>query len=382
MSLAGLGGQLDVHLVWREGQVCDVHVNNARPKQISRIFIGKPAHEVVELIPMIYSLCGVAQKVAALQAIESCMGYQASQTLCRARGFVVAAEGVRELVLRVLDGWIEDEHQLRAKVTQWFSAVNQQFGWALTLAPTNELVERGDRAEQQEAVCIEFTQTLAAMLAQIGVETLGADAGINGSEVRVNSDLKGLFTSPSIKLGDASQALDLSSKSIQAELLEALKKPSAFGFCAQPSLNESCFENSLFTLSKLSKHLKYIDNETLGNTLARRYVSLIQTLRSLPEQMLKQPEQWLIASHFAGLGLVKAARGGLAHYAKLNHQQQLLEYQVVAPTDWNFHPKGTLFQMLKGASVTEEQLPLLVNTLIKLVDPCVQWQLTLDTKHA
>jgi Ni,Fe-hydrogenase I large subunit len=40
------------------------------------------------------------------------------------------------------------------------------------------------------------------------------------------------------------------------------------------------------------------------------------------------------------------ARGLLLHWVQLDPQGRVAAYQVVAPTEWNFHPQGTLGQAL------------------------------------
>jgi hydrogenase large subunit len=78
-----------------------------------------------------------------------------------------------------------------------------------------------------------------------------------------------------------------------------------------------------------------------------------------------------------GAGLVEAARGSLGHWVKVKHGR-ILNYQIVAPTTWNFSPRdlsgqpGPLEQALKGARLREgEQDPVSVQHIVRSFDPCM-----------
>lgn len=78
-----------------------------------------------------------------------------------------------------------------------------------------------------------------------------------------------------------------------------------------------------------------------------------------------------------GMGMVEAARGGLGHWVKVKNGR-ILNYQIVAPTTWNFSPRdsqgtpGALEQALVGAPVREdEQDPVSVQHIIRSFDPCM-----------
>jgi hydrogenase large subunit len=78
-----------------------------------------------------------------------------------------------------------------------------------------------------------------------------------------------------------------------------------------------------------------------------------------------------------GLGLVEAARGSLGHWVKIRNGR-ILNYQIVAPTTWNFSPRdsagqpGALEQALVGAKLRAgEQEPVSVQHIIRSFDPCM-----------
>jgi Ni,Fe-hydrogenase I large subunit len=59
---------------------------------------------------------------------------------------------------------------------------------------------------------------------------------------------------------------------------------------------------------------------------------------------------------------------------KLGPDRQISAYAILAPTEWNFHPRGPLIEALAGAEVgTGEEARRRVSRLIAVFDPCVSF---------
>ena len=78
-----------------------------------------------------------------------------------------------------------------------------------------------------------------------------------------------------------------------------------------------------------------------------------------------------------GVGLSEAARGSLGHWVQAK-RGRIANYQIVAPTTWNFSPRdaagtpGALEQALVGAPVIEgETTPVAVQHIVRSFDPCM-----------
>jgi hydrogenase large subunit len=78
-----------------------------------------------------------------------------------------------------------------------------------------------------------------------------------------------------------------------------------------------------------------------------------------------------------GAGMIEAARGSLGHWLKIE-KERILNYQIIAPTTWNFSPRdaagipGALEQALVGAPVRKgEQDPISVQHIVRSFDPCM-----------
>ena len=78
-----------------------------------------------------------------------------------------------------------------------------------------------------------------------------------------------------------------------------------------------------------------------------------------------------------GQGLVEAARGSLGHWIRLR-KGRILNYQIIAPTTWNFSPRdanstpGALEQALVGTPVGEQgKASAAIQHVVRSFDPCM-----------
>ncbi len=84
-----------------------------------------------------------------------------------------------------------------------------------------------------------------------------------------------------------------------------------------------------------------------------------------------------IPAEAEGAGLIEAARGSLGHWISIKNGR-ILNYQIVAPTTWNFSPRdasgvpGPCEQALAGAPVRPgETDPVSVQHIVRSFDPCM-----------
>jgi Ni,Fe-hydrogenase I large subunit len=74
---------------------------------------------------------------------------------------------------------------------------------------------------------------------------------------------------------------------------------------------------------------------------------------------------------------VEAARGRLVHRVELE-QNVVQRYQILAPTEWNFHPAGTAATLLKQLPANNEaDLRQQAELVINSVDPCVRYKVVI-----
>jgi Ni,Fe-hydrogenase I large subunit len=123
-----------------------------------------------------------------------------------------------------------------------------------------------------------------------------------------------------------------------------------------------------------------------GNVYTRVLSRALELARVVPMmedwlRALRPNEPFCVPSELpdegSGMGLSEAARGSLGHWVVVR-QGRIANYQIVAPTSWNFSPRdaagtpGALEQALVGAPVREgEKTPVAVQHIVRSFDPCM-----------
>ncbi|MGH1358122.1 MAG: nickel-dependent hydrogenase large subunit [Burkholderiaceae bacterium] len=124
-----------------------------------------------------------------------------------------------------------------------------------------------------------------------------------------------------------------------------------------------------------------------GSTVFTRVLARVAELAVVVPLM----EQWLaeikptepfcvtgpLPDSASAMGLSEAARGALGHWVRV-HEGKIANYQIIAPTTWNFSPRdaqgtpGALEQALVNAPVRPgEKTPIAVQHIVRSFDPCM-----------
>lgn len=152
-------------------------------------------------------------------------------------------------------------------------------------------------------------------------------------------------------------------------------------FCQYPTWQGQCVENGPWT------RLRHATTPTTGTTphtvppqtssslaqrLASRWSELLELSQTTPEALAhgNAPLQSgaLVTGPGQALAWCEMARGLLLHWAHCNANGSVLDYKVVAPTEWNFHPQGTLAHALSALSPNDT---VAAQRLAAAFDPCV-----------
>lgn len=123
-----------------------------------------------------------------------------------------------------------------------------------------------------------------------------------------------------------------------------------------------------------------------GNVYTRVLARVLELARVVPMmehwlQQLRPGESYCVPTptftEGTGVGLSEAARGSLGHWV-VARGGRIANYQIVAPTTWNFSPRdaagipGALEQALVDAPVLEgETTPVAVQHIVRSFDPCM-----------
>jgi len=174
--------------------------------------------------------------------------------------------------------------------------------------------------------------------------------------------------------------------------LQGATQPSAdaegYSWCKAPRLDGEVVE-----VGALARQL--IDGQSLvqslvaesgGNVRNREVARLFEVARLLPimESWARAIEpgqpfyaEMPLVEEGEGVGMVEAARGGLGHWLSIRNGR-IHNYQIIAPTTWNFSPRdrngqpGPLEQALVGVPIRGgETDPIAVQHIVRSFDPCM-----------
>jgi hypothetical protein len=117
------------------------------------------------------------------------------------------------------------------------------------------------------------------------------------------------------------------------------------------------------------------DGNAIRTRIVARLVELGELVVGLRDEIAAgSPRPWVRALPLdpgEGLGVVQTARGLLLHRARVT-DGVVVGYDIVAPTEWNFHPRGALVRGLEAlAAPTEGILVRCARLAVQALDPCV-----------
>ena len=170
--------------------------------------------------------------------------------------------------------------------------------------------------------------------------------------------------------------------------LPLAEKPGAYSWCKAPRLAGGVVEVGALARQLVAGHplARALAAAHGGNVMSRVAMRLVEIARVLPEM-----ERWVeqlapgepycsvgdMPEEASGVGLVEAARGSLGHWINI-HRGRIHNYQIIAPTTWNFSPRdargcpGALEQALVGLSASAEgPTPAAIQHVVRSFDPCM-----------
>lgn len=176
----------------------------------------------------------------------------------------------------------------------------------------------------------------------------------------------------------------------QGMTLPAPDKPDAYSWCKAPRYAGAVYETGALARQMIAGHplIRDIVSRHGASVLARVVARLLEIAVIVPhmEQWVRDirlGDTWchtarMVDAGGSATGLTEAARGSLGHWVSVQ-QGLITNYQIVAPTTWNFSPRdrhgtaGALEQALEGiaADETSTGTPVMVQHVVRSFDPCM-----------
>ncbi len=161
-----------------------------------------------------------------------------------------------------------------------------------------------------------------------------------------------------------------------------------YSWCKAPRLNEQVMEVGAISRQMVDGHplIRHLVASSGANVRNRVIARLLELALVVPAmegwaRQLQPKEPFCIPSKLPdegqGAGLVEAARGSLGHWLRVKNGR-ILNYQIIAPTTWNFSPRdannkpGALELALQDTFVGEDKnASVIIQHIIRSFDPCM-----------
>jgi len=379
-----LEGELRVGLGWSGYRVDRVNVRSLRPLHAIRIMEGRPAEQAVKQIPMLFSVCGKAQGVAAGLALEAARDVEPDAIAQREREGGVLAEAMQEHLWRILLDWPQALGQngrpeplalLRRQIAQFM--------------PDN--IRPADaHASQDLAVFINgfLAEHVFGMKAAewLELESIGRFEKWLHSSITPTAVLFGELWNGAGRWGrsDISQLPELDRGALLKQIAPELKKNPDFARC--PSWSDAPAETGALARMRGNALIQAMLQRE-GNTVAARMAARLVEIAAIASRLQQlavsppAPRSLILAVHVAagvGIARVETARGMLLHFLQLD-ADRVARYVIVAPTEWNFHPTGACVEGLRGLESRDPfELRKKAELLVASLDPCVAWKVDVE----
>lgn len=365
-------------------------IENTRPLAIANTFTGRKPSEVASLLPLVFSICRAAQAAACAQAMESALGTHASRRAKAMRELLVLSETAREHALQVLHSWPACLHApepaLGPASIKRLLGLDQEISRCLADEKAIDPAKLRHAIAELTAVLGEsiFGEVPAEFLSRAGIEQLSLWAQRN--ETLAQTVAEYLIQTG---MADAGGSEVSPLPHIEPEALEPLLLgEGAASFVAQPQWEGRPRETT--PLGRTINHRLIASIEArYGYGLLARLTACLVELAQLPQRMLaaadalarengKEQTASKARDRGTGLGFAESARGRLIHAVEIR-EGVVRRYRILAPAEWNFHPKGAAAQGLADiASVAPERREALARLFITAVDPSVGYELSIS----
>lgn len=384
-------GELSIQVCTHDGVVTAVDIASTRPQVADRLLGGQPAAAAVALVPKLFAVCGRAQAIAAELALQAARQAPADDHAHdRQRRRRLDTEIALDYLWRALLDWPQAVAG-QADKTPADSALLADLRRALGADPaadepaTREALRRavdqgvlGGSAQawfehehvQAFEIWIARASTPAARLLA-AVQRDGARHGAPGGAPGGNE----VPLLPA--LGDAG-----SLRAIAAALMADDE------FARLPRFGDHPAETG--AVARMASHplVAALAGAFGRSTLTRLAARITELARIAAGGEPSAPlfGRMTLATEGGvrrGAGWVETARGALVHLIEVTgapggRDERIARYRILAPTEWNFHPRGALAAGLLGAHFGRDaELRQRAQWLVQALDPCVDYTLEL-----
>jgi Ni,Fe-hydrogenase I large subunit len=358
-----LEGKLVVRAAWDGARVTGVEITSTRPHIADRLLAGRAVAEAVEMVPRLFSICGRSQGVAAALACNAAAGQTLDAPVLRERESAVRSEAVQEVLRRMLLDW-----------PRLAGAAPDAVAVAAVRRALASDASDATRAIVQERIVGAGSEWTVFDDAGSGNRWLEAAATPVAALIARLAGERPNFAASDVGL------LPDDGEAVARAVASALAADAAFE--RAPSWQGAPAETGALARMRAQPWIAAVVARSGRSALARlaaRVVELVAQVRPDAPPRARVAGALPIAPG-AGLGWVETARGLLVHAVQIA-AGVVRRYRIVAPTEWNFHPRGALAAGLAGVAATgEDELRRLVHLAVESLDPCVAYRVEVSVR--
>jgi coenzyme F420-reducing hydrogenase alpha subunit len=381
-------GELRVAVRWDGERVHGATVRSDRPDVARALLEGRRVEEVLAAVPLLFSICGRSQRIAAVLACEAAEGQLPDVREQLRRRRLAQLEIVSEVLWRALLDWprllgetpmAEPMVQARERLARAQAALEAEG------APGAPAARAGERAGERR----DDAQTEAlSILASKAVFGMPAAQWLGLAEERGLTQWAQHRATPAARLVERLLALRRDLPPDRGRLMPPADEPlvageiaarldAEDGFAQAPDLDGTPVEST--AAARTLAHPLVAASLAHGASVVARVIARLVELAALlgPEAGGARAGSIgaAVAPQGGGVGWVETARGLLVHRVRIA-DGRARTYRIVAPTEWNFHPTGALVRGLRGLrAASQASLQERVGLVVQSLDPCVGYRL-------
>lgn len=350
-------------VVWDGDAVSTTDIRSTRP-MAALMLKGKEPGQVLHIVPLLFSVCGRAQGAAAGAALQAAQqGVSAvSATVQRA----IVCESIQEHLWRVLLDWpkLLGLPRQEERFAAWYAMLRRIAAGELDMAAFRQEFERDYLGmpvaawrgmasySELQAWWRKADRPVAQLLGQLAGLGRGAHAA---SESRLL---------PAWTAAEASQ--------VCAGRWDA-------DFSARPDWMGKAAETGAWAYHADNPMLRDVWQQSGSKPLTRLLARMLDVVEMASGNALPRLDAASPATG-QGIAVVRTARGLLMHHVHVA-AERVTEYEIVAPTEWNFHPAGAFAQDMRGMMEQDRgRLQRSAQIAALSLDPCVAYDI--EVRHA
>ena len=381
-------GHLNIRLSTDSGRVFQVRIESSRPVHASRVLEGKSIEAGLKILPMLFSICGTAQACAGVRSCEQALGVKAAQPVERVRDALVRMETLREHLWRILLDWpgFLGEAPAQGGMSEMLVLLRDYRQAIMAESDPFRLVMAGPLTGSSRThvmVPVELIQGVGLTL-ESSVFGMPPESWLDIKQPQMLEEWAASGVTLAARMVDhviRSGWSGLGGCEMKAlpgldpDLLHNLLHENAF--VERPQWLGECRETSCLTRvdSPLLQQLSLQYRNGLLVRLVARLTEIAQLAGKLLTGVGDEAGGESVAKQNPGIGQVAAARGQLLHRVQVEGEA-IVRYQILAPTEWNFHSQGVVAKALARLSGEAETIEQQARLLINAIDPCVGYELS------